>query len=85
MYTGVVPCILSGNWYRKWHQLLQQYYSKTANPWFEAIKVNRRVMVMIKRLRSGHTSLEQSLAKQGTVPSAVCDCGTAIETAEHIF
>jgi hypothetical protein len=40
---------------------------------------------MIKRLRSGHTSLKQSLAKQGTVPSAVCDCGTGIETTEHIW
>jgi hypothetical protein len=40
-------------------------------------------MVMINRLRSGHISLKQSLAKQGTVPSSVW--GTGIETAEYIF
>jgi hypothetical protein len=62
-----------------------KYYSKSAKPWFEAIRINRRVIVMINRLRSGHTSLKQSLAKQGILPSTVCDCGTGTETAEHIF
>jgi hypothetical protein len=40
---------------------------------------------MIKRLRSCHTSLKHSLEKLGTVLSAVCDCGTGIETADRIF
>jgi hypothetical protein len=43
------------------------------------------VTVTINTLRSSHPSLEQRLAKQGIVLSAVCDCEKGTETAERIF
>jgi hypothetical protein len=42
-----------------------KYCSKSANPCFEAMRINRLVMVMISRLRSGHTGLKQNLSKKG--------------------
>jgi hypothetical protein len=50
-----------------------KYYSKSTKQWFEAIRINRQVIVMINRLRS---------LKQVIVLSAVCDCGARTETVD---
>ncbi|XP_044591447.1 uncharacterized protein LOC123269675 [Cotesia glomerata] len=54
-------------------------------PWFDKMKLNRRAIVSINRLRSGHTSLKSSLARFGIVQSALCECGETDETPDHVF
>ncbi|CAD6201358.1 GSCOCG00000161001-RA-CDS, partial [Cotesia congregata] len=61
------------------------FASFNPKPWFDKLKVNRRTIVSINRLRSGHTSLRASLFKYNIVHSPTCLCGECEETPNHIF
>jgi hypothetical protein len=41
----------------------QNFYKQGTHPWFNSFKLRRRSIVSINRLRSGHTSLRDSLKK----------------------
>jgi hypothetical protein len=41
----------------------QNFYKQGTHPWFNSFKFRRRSIVSINRLRSGHTSLKDSLKK----------------------
>ena len=42
-------------------------------------------MVLINRIRCGHTSLNSSLLKHKIVESDMCKCGDSVDNVEHIF
>ncbi|CAG5103233.1 Protein of unknown function [Cotesia congregata] len=68
-----------GNYYRNF------YYTNNSKPWFSKFKLNRRSVVSINRLRSGHHSLNSCLAKYKIVQSPACACGAPEETPNHIL
>jgi hypothetical protein len=47
--------------------------------------MNRRVLVSINRKRAGHFSLKASLSTLNIVPTAECEYGGGLQTAEHIL
>jgi hypothetical protein len=54
-----VWCIESGR--EKGEKFFQIFYKQRTHPWFNSFKFRRRSIVSINRLRSGHTSLKDSL------------------------
>jgi hypothetical protein len=63
----------------------QNFYKQGTRPWFNSFKLRRRSIVSINRLRSGHTSLKDSLKKLNILESDTRDCGNARETANHVL
>jgi hypothetical protein len=63
----------------------EHFYKQGTPPWFNVFKLRRRSIVSINRLRSGHTSLKDSLKNINIVESDPCDCGNASETANHVL
>lgn len=65
------------------------YFSKffTANrkPWFDSFEGNRRVISSINRMRSGHSSLRDSLFRFRIVDSPLCLTCNTKETPNHVF
>jgi hypothetical protein len=78
-----VWCIESGR--EKGEKFFQNFCKQVTHPWFNSFKLRRRSIVSINRLRSGHTSLRDSLKKCNIVESDTCDCGNARQTANHLF
>ncbi|XP_011345609.2 uncharacterized protein LOC105284070 [Ooceraea biroi] len=60
------------------------FYSNTRKPWFHDVHLDRRQIVIINRLRSGHTSLNQSLFNHHIVDSPLCLCNVYNQTANHV-
>ncbi|XP_011333811.1 uncharacterized protein LOC105277263 [Ooceraea biroi] len=60
------------------------FYSNTRKPWFHDVQLDRRQIVIINRLRSGHTSLNQSLFNHHIVESPLCLCNDCNQTANHV-
>lgn len=60
-----------------------QHYPSTKP--FPKFSLNRRDIVSINRLRSGHNSLKNSLFKCNIVDSYVCSCEQGLEDVNHIF
>ncbi|XP_034936031.1 uncharacterized protein [Chelonus insularis] len=63
----------------------ENYYSESALPWFGKFNLARKPLVSINRLRCNHSSLKESLARFNIIRSAICECGEAEETANHVF
>lgn len=76
-------CLSSGQ--EKGTFYFRNYYQRRSHPWFHKMNLNRRSIVSLNRLRSGHTSLGSSLNRFNIVPSATCSCKLGDETANHIF
>ena len=76
-------CVSSGR--EKGKEFFSVYYMQKPRPWFHEWDLNRRTIVSINRLRSGHHSLRASLFRFNIVPSAMCPCGSADETVNHVF
>lgn len=57
-----------GSYYFKW------FLNRNRKPWFNKFDLKRKSMVSINRLRSGHTSLADSLFRNNIVDSPLCDC-----------
>jgi hypothetical protein len=47
--------------------------------------LNREEAGILSQLRTGHTPLNDSLARIGVEDSAMCMCNTGIETAQHFL
>lgn len=61
------------------------FLQKSQKPWFHKYKISRRTVTTLNRLRSGHTSLKESLFKFRMVDSPLCvSCGVE-ETSNHVF
>lgn len=63
---------------------MNNYLTSSHRPWFYDFNIPRREIVTINRLRSGHSSLKNSLHKLGIVDNDICDCGSSSENIEHI-
>ena len=66
----------------------RNFYKVSSKPWFQTInthKVHRKVINVINRIRSGHTSTNKDLTRFKIVNSAECKCLLYEETVEHIF
>lgn len=61
------------------------FFSLSAKPWFYNFHLNRRAIVTLNRLRSGHSSLLASLYRIGIVDSSLCSCGLGQENIDHIL
>lgn len=53
--------------------------------WFQGVKAPRALIVTMVRLRLGHNASPAHLARIGVLPTAVCPCGQAEGTAEHVI
>lgn len=53
--------------------------------WFKDIHVDRSVITLICRLRSGHSNTRKMLFRFGLSETPLCPCGEAIENTHHIF
>jgi hypothetical protein len=69
---------------KRW-KFLKNFHRQGTHPWFNSFKLKRRSIVSINRLRSGHTSLRDSLKKINIIESDTCDCGNVRETANHVL
>lgn len=63
----------------------ENFYNKKTRPWFHKHNISRKAIVSINRLRSNHSSLNNSLVKINVVPSDLCECGKSPDTPDHIF
>lgn len=63
----------------------KEYFIKNRKTWFQDINLPRRAIVSICRLRCGHTSLNESLARFNIVPSPLCTTCEVTESPNHIF
>lgn len=67
-----------GNFY------FQNYKLLSTKPWFVKNNFSRKAIVTINRLRSGHNSLKNSLARFRITDNDLCSCELP-EDANHIF
>lgn len=63
----------------------ENYFIRNRDTWFKKVDLSRREIVFLCRLRCGHTSLKESLARFNTVPSPLCPVCEISESANHIF
>lgn len=84
---------------QKGKYFFQWFFKPSRKPWFlqrkgrekkrrnknKAVSFDRKEVVSINRLRSGHTSLLESLWLHNIVDSPQCDCGMGVQSANHIF
>lgn len=63
----------------------ENYLREGRSPWFWKAKLPRKTITVINRLRSGHTSLRESLFKFHIVDSPMCLTCNEIETPNHVF
>lgn len=62
----------------------QHFFKPSRKPWFYKHNISRKTIVSINRLRSGHTSLAESLWSHNIIESPKCECGDN-QNSEHIF
>ena len=60
------------------------FYSTKKTPWFYDTTANRKTVVILSRIRSGHTTLRKHLFKFRIVNDFLCECGQE-DSIEHIF
>lgn len=63
----------------------KHFLTNNKKPWFHDKNLNRKSTVSLNRLRSGHTSLNESLYKIKIVDSPICSCTNFIQSANHII
>lgn len=61
------------------------FFQPRRHPWFYNLHIPRRTIVSINRLRSGHSSLRDSLFKFKIVNDPMCPICAQIEDANHIL
>ncbi|CAL1682463.1 unnamed protein product [Lasius platythorax] len=61
------------------------YFNKNRKIWFRDVDIPRKAVVSLCRLRCGHTSLRDSLARFNIVSSPVCQSCETNESANHVF
>jgi hypothetical protein len=47
--------------------------------------MDSRAFVSINLMRAGHSSVKANLSRFNIIPTADCECGDKLQTAEHIF
>uniref|UniRef100_A0A1B6C2K7 Uncharacterized protein n=1 Tax=Clastoptera arizonana TaxID=38151 RepID=A0A1B6C2K7_9HEMI len=75
-------CLESANTKGKYY--FTNFYSNKKKPWFDKLKLNRRTIVIINRIRSGHTSAKKHLFRFNITEDPNCSCGFE-ESVEHII
>lgn len=75
-------CLESFNYTGKYY--FQHFYKQDRSSWFDKASLNRKQIVSISRLRSGHSSLKSSLHRFNITTDPFCSCGEE-ETADHII
>lgn len=63
----------------------QNYFIRNRKTWFQDLNLPRRAIISLRRLRCGHTSLNESLGRFNIVPSPLCSSCEVIESPNHIF
>lgn len=64
----------------------ENYFSSSKVPWFTGCgNLSRKSIVSINRIRSGHTSSNESLARFNIVASPTCSCGEADQSINHVI
>lgn len=64
----------------------ENFYRDTREQWFKDYSfLSRKSVVSINRIRCGHNSLNESLARFKIVPSAECSCGEGIQSTQHVI
>ncbi|XP_070521988.1 uncharacterized protein [Cardiocondyla obscurior] len=61
------------------------YHNTSPKPWFHNLPLNRSMVVIINRLRSGHYNLNQSLFRIKLATSDRCSCDLAPQNIDHII
>lgn len=64
---------------------VKNYLDGARRPWFHKLSMNRKLIITINRLRSGHTSLRSSLYRFNIVDSPYCLTCDEEETPNHVF
>lgn len=75
-------CIESANTKGKYY--FTNFYKDKRKPWFDNLDLKRRTVVIINRIRSGHTSVKKHLFRFNIVEDINCSCGYE-ESVDHIM
>lgn len=68
--------------YRYFNRVREKY----GKPWFNRYtNLTRKFIVLINRLRSDHTRLNNHLFRKNIINDPNCPCGTNIQTTDHVF
>jgi hypothetical protein len=71
---------------RKGTKYFNLFYNQSSKPWFSNLPhLDRKLITIACRIRSGHYNLNASLHRVNIVNSARCKCGFSSEDIDHVL
>ena len=62
-----------------------QYFKNPSTKWSYKLDLDKKTIVSINRIRSGHCSLKNSLFKYNMIDNDICSCGQELKDLKHVF